>query len=275
MTTTARRFFLVPAWAALALALTAAHAPAQESGAQDAAGLEQRRAQSAAEHDRILQALTLSEERAARIEAEIAAIRKDNASLSAALVQAAKTERKLSAEVETISARLAGLGIEQDALRASLAARRDVLAEVLGALQRMGLNPPPAILVRPEDALASVRSSILLASVVPGLRGETEVLIADLRQLQRLAGEIETGRRRAGARGRACRRGRLARRADRGAGRRDRDRRPAGRTVAGCRTGETGRRAHAAQRRLPCLLGDEGPARPARRRPRRTPLRRQ
>jgi septal ring factor EnvC (AmiA/AmiB activator) len=199
MTTTARRFFLVPAWAALALALTAAHAPAQESGAQDAAGLEQRRAQSAAEHDRILQALTLSEERAARIEAEIAAIRKDNASLSAALVQAAKTERKLSAEVETISARLAGLGIEQDALRASLAARRDVLAEVLGALQRMGLNPPPAILVRPEDALASVRSSILLASVVPGLRGETEVLIADLRQLQRLAGEIETGRARLAA----------------------------------------------------------------------------
>ncbi len=194
MTTTARRNLLVPAWAALALALAAPCALAQGSMPQDAAGLEERRAQSAAEHERILQALTMSEERAAQIEAEIAAIRKDNASLSAALVQAAKTERKLSAEVETISARLAGLGIQQGALRASLAERRDVLAEVLGALQRMGLNPPPAILVRPEDALASVRSSILLAAVVPELRGETEALVADLRRLQRVADEIEAER---------------------------------------------------------------------------------
>ena len=46
-----------------------------------------------------------------------------------------------------------------------------MLAEVLGALQRMGLNPPPAILVKPEDALSSVRSAILLGAVVPELRG--------------------------------------------------------------------------------------------------------
>lgn len=195
MTATAKRLLLVPAWAALALGLAVVCAPAQQGGAQQdatekTAELEQKRAERAAERERILQALTLSEERAAAIEAEIAAIRKDNASLSAALVQAAKTERKLAEEVAVISERLAVLGVQQDDLRASLAERRGVLAEVLGALQRMGLNPPPAILVRPEDALASVRSSILLAAVVPELRGETEVLIADLRQLQQLAAGI-------------------------------------------------------------------------------------
>ena len=52
--------------------------------------------------------------------------------------------------------------------------RRGVLAEVLGALQRMGLNPPPAILVRPEDALASVRSAILLGAVFLGERLATK-----------------------------------------------------------------------------------------------------
>lgn len=195
MTATAKRLLLVPAWAALALGLAVVCAPAQQ-GAAARAELEQKRAESAAERERILQALTLSEESAAAIEAEIAAIRKDNASLSAALVQAAKTERKLSEEIAVISERLAGLGVQQDALRASLAERRGVLAEVLGALQRMGLNPPPAILVRPEDALASVRSSILLAAVVPELRGETEVLIADLRELQRLADGIAAERER-------------------------------------------------------------------------------
>ncbi len=202
MTATAKRLLLVPAWAALALGLAIVYAPAQQGGtaradeARKAAELEEKRAESAAERERILQALTLSEESAAAIEAEIAAIRKDNASLSAALVQAAKTERKLSEEISVISERLAELGVQQEDLRASLAERRGVLAEVLGALQRMGLNPPPAILVRPEDALASVRSSLLLAAVVPELRGETEVLIADLRELQRLAAGIATERER-------------------------------------------------------------------------------
>lgn len=194
MATTAKRILLVSALAALAFAPAALRA-----GAQTPAELEEKRTQSEDERARILQALTLSEERAAEIAAEIAAIRKDAASLSAALVQAAKTERKLAAEVAAIAGTLDELGLQQDDLRASLAERRGVLAEVLGALQRMGLNPPPAILVRPEDALSSVRSSILLAAVVPELRGETEVLIADLRELQRLAAAIEAERARLAA----------------------------------------------------------------------------
>lgn len=191
MATKAKRILFISAWVALALGLAAPCAVAQT-----AAELEARRSENQSERERILQSLTMSEERAAEIAAEIAAIRKDSASLSAAMVQAAKTARKLELEVEAISGRLDELGLRQDDLRASLAGRRDVLAEVLGALQRMGLNPPPAILVRPEDALSSVRSAILLAAVVPELRDETLALIADLRELQRIAAEIEDERRR-------------------------------------------------------------------------------
>ena len=68
------------------------------------------------------------------------------------------------------------------------------LAEVLGALQRMGLNPPPALLVKPEDALSSVRSAILLGAVVPELRQQTEVLLADLKELSRVTASIEAER---------------------------------------------------------------------------------
>src|SRR5690606_5321748 len=75
-------------------------------------------------------------------------------------------------------------------LQRSLRNRRGTLAEVLGALQRMGLNPPPAILVRPEDALASVRSAILLGAVVPELRTETETLAADLAELDKVKSSI-------------------------------------------------------------------------------------
>lgn len=142
----------------------------------------------------IARQMSLSEERLDAISAEVASLKKDERTLTAALIQAAKTERKLSEEAAEIEQRIAILGEQEIELRHSLAERRGVLAEVLGALQRMGLNPPPAILVRPEDALSSVRSAILLGAVVPEMRAETEILIADLRELSRLRTTIAAER---------------------------------------------------------------------------------
>lgn len=195
MTGTTRRLLIATAWAVLALG-SGIDAARAEGGDQTQSELQTRRAASADEYERITEALTVSGQRVTEITEEIAAIRKDNASLSAALVQAAKTERKLALEVDDIAGRLDMLRIQETGLRNSLAERRGVLAEVLGALQRMGLNPPPAILVTPEDALSSVRSSILLAAVVPELRGETEILLGDLQELSRLVASIDSERER-------------------------------------------------------------------------------
>ncbi|MBO6717194.1 MAG: murein hydrolase activator EnvC [Rhizobiaceae bacterium] len=142
----------------------------------------------------IARQMGLSEERLAAISSEVEALKKDERTLTAALIQAAKTERKLSEEAAEIEQRIVLLDGQELGLRQSLAERRGVLAEVLGALQRMGLNPPPAILVRPEDALSSVRSAILLGAVVPEMRAETEILIADLRELGRLSTTIAAER---------------------------------------------------------------------------------
>ncbi len=158
------------------------------------AAIEARRAQTQADYERALDDIKLSEDRMASISAGIATLKKDSASVTAALIQAAKTEKKLAEDVEEISGRLVGLRGEEDGIKASLEGRRAVLAEVLAALQRMGLNPPPAILVKPEDALSSVRSAILLGAVVPELRQETETLLADLRELSRVAASIEAER---------------------------------------------------------------------------------
>src|SRR5690606_1738906 len=121
-------------------------------------------------------------------------LKKDERTLTAALIQAAKTERKLGEEAREIGERIAVLEQQQTGLRRSLSERRGVLAEVLGALQRMGLNPPPALLVRPEDALSSVRSAILLGSVVPEMRAGTEILVTDLNELARLVTTIAAER---------------------------------------------------------------------------------
>jgi murein hydrolase activator len=150
--------------------------------------------QSRAEYEQVSKEITLSSERLAKLAADIAAVKKDHASITAALIQSAMTEQKLGQDIEDIGAKLEGLKSQQQKIRASLVARRDVLAEVLGALQRMGLNPPPAILVKPEDALSSVRSAILLGAVVPELRQQTDALLADLKEQTRMTASIEAER---------------------------------------------------------------------------------
>ncbi|MER8968543.1 murein hydrolase activator EnvC [Mesorhizobium sp. M0808] len=150
--------------------------------------------QSRAEYEKVSKEITQSSERLAKLAADIAAVKKDHASITAALIQSAMTEQKLGQDIEDIGGKLEGLKAQGQKIRASLAARRDVLAEVLGALQRMGLNPPPAILVKPEDALSSVRSAILLGAVVPELRHQTDMLLADLKEQSRVTASIEAER---------------------------------------------------------------------------------
>jgi septal ring factor EnvC (AmiA/AmiB activator) len=189
MITRARRRFGLALLCAAWLAVPAA---AQEP--ESAGEIEARQAEKQAELDRVAKEITLSDSKVGALAQEIAGIKKDHASITAALLQAAKTERKLSEDIEDIGGRLEELKERQEEVRLSLLARQDVLAEVLGALERMGLNPPPALLVKPEDALSSVRSAILLGAVVPELREQTDVLIADLAELSRLTASIEAER---------------------------------------------------------------------------------
>ena len=59
------------------------------------------------------------------------------------------------------------------------------------ALQRMGRTPPPALLSRPEDAVAAIRGSILANAVLPEIRVQAERLADDLEELTLLKTRIE------------------------------------------------------------------------------------
>jgi murein hydrolase activator len=132
-----------------------------------------------------------SDEQRRRIEADIESIRVDRARLNAALIETTAkvqdNERQMSAAAE----KLASLTTSEDALRRSLEARRDVIGDVLAVMQRMGRNPPPAILVRPREMAEAIRASMLLSSVVPDLNNETLALAADLDELARLHASAE------------------------------------------------------------------------------------
>ncbi len=180
---------------AMSVAALALSAPVRAQPV-DPSELEARRGEIRQQYEEIAREIALSQERRDKLAGEVDRLKKDTATITAALIQAAKTENKLAEDIDDIESRLVDLGTQQDGIRHSLKGRRALLTEVLAALQRMGLNPPPAILVSPEDALSSVRSAILLGAVVPELRSETEILFADLAELQRVTTSIKAERNR-------------------------------------------------------------------------------
>ena len=152
--------------------------------------LQQQRDQAASEYEQLTTELSVTGDKLKQLEDEVANLKKDQTTITAALIQSAKTDKKLQQDIADSADKLESLREQEDGIRNSLRARRGVLAEVLAALQRMGLNPPPAILVRPDDALASVRSAVLLGAVVPEMREQVEELTSDLHDMQRVTASI-------------------------------------------------------------------------------------
>ncbi|MDE1993049.1 MAG: murein hydrolase activator EnvC [Rhizobiaceae bacterium] len=159
---------------------------AAEQAPDPAADLARKRDETRAELQELSKTISLSSDKTKALEDSIASLDKSTASLRQALIDSAARRRQMDAKIQQSEKTLTDLAVKEGKIRASLHDRRALLAEVLGALERMGRNPPPALLVTPDDALASVRSAILLGAVVPGMRRETDKLVADLTDLTKL-----------------------------------------------------------------------------------------
>jgi murein hydrolase activator len=129
-----------------------------------------------------------------KLKADIAAIGQDRSKLNQQLIDIAAQVRGVETRIGEAEARLRPLDSREQLIRASLDSRSAEIVEVLAALQRAGRRTPPALLVRPEDALQSLRTAMLLGAVVPELRGRAEKLAADLGELVALRKTIATER---------------------------------------------------------------------------------
>ena len=139
------------------------------------------------QHERELEAARAAQKASAdvqaKLKAEIAAIGQDRSKLNEQLIDVAGKVRAAETGVADAEARLGLLDSREQAIRGSLESRHTEIVEVLAALQRAGRRTPPALLVRPEDALQSLRTAMLLGSVVPDLRARATTLANDLGEL--------------------------------------------------------------------------------------------
>src|SRR4051812_46491984 len=118
-----------------------------------------------------------------KLKADIAAIGQDRSKLNQQLIDIAARVRGVEGKIGDAEARLRPLDGRDFEIRNSLESRRAEIVEVLAALQRAGRRAPPALLVRPEDALQSLRTAMLLGAVVPEMRAQADRLVADLSEL--------------------------------------------------------------------------------------------
>lgn len=127
--------------------------------------------------------ISLTQERIDALKAEIAEMEGDRTRQNAALIAAAQRVKLAEIEVADVEERLSELIVSELEVRGRLDGSNAEIANVLAALERISLNPPPALIVDPDDALGSARSAMLIAAIVPQLTARAAAVTADLQAL--------------------------------------------------------------------------------------------
>ncbi len=137
-------------------------------------------------------ALEETESKAKALQGDVADLDAERERLNSRLVETASLIQKSEAQLTAIEGRMSELEQQEKIVRGSLGERHGQIATLLGALQRMGRNPPPVLITRREDALKMVRSAMLLSSAFPGLKNQALTLTERLDDLVRVMADIRS-----------------------------------------------------------------------------------
>ncbi len=137
-------------------------------------------------------ALEEAQTRAKTLQSDVADLDAERERLNARLVETAALIQKSEVQLTAIEGRVSELEAQEKIVRGSLNQRHGQIAILLGALQRMGRNPPPVLITRREDALKMVRSAMLLSSAFPDLKVQAVGLAERLNDLVRVMTDIRS-----------------------------------------------------------------------------------
>ncbi len=126
-----------------------------------------------------------------RLAADIAAALADQEAVASRLVAISSRLQAQESAIASGEQELLQLNRDEVVILSDLAAKQDVLAELLAGLQRLEQNPPPALVVEPNDVLAALRGAMMFGTIVPEMRAEAEALAASLARLDRIRAGIK------------------------------------------------------------------------------------
>ncbi|MCF3935446.1 peptidoglycan DD-metalloendopeptidase family protein [Acuticoccus sp. M5D2P5] len=186
------RLSVLPFLLAVCLAAAvAAHAQdAAAPAAEDEAGaIARERQQLLTRLDRLREQTEATEARAKSLSDALVDLSGDEAKLRQRQEETAAKVSDLEQRISDEEVALEQLTDDQAAIRHRLAAKREELATVLMALQRLGRRPPPALFAGNDGAIGTVRGAILLNTILPSLDDEARALVTTLSEAARLAAD--------------------------------------------------------------------------------------
>lgn len=148
----------------------------------------------AAELGQVEQSIKDSSDKQSALATDIETATKAQAEISDKLIVLAKTLESQQSAVQSADAKLKKLGAESIVIRSTLAEKQDQLSELLAGLQRLEQNPPPALVVEPQNILQALRGAMMFGAVVPEMRDQALDLQNNLHRLEAIKTETEDAR---------------------------------------------------------------------------------
>jgi septal ring factor EnvC (AmiA/AmiB activator) len=139
--------------------------------------------------DRTEQSLQSNRAKEKGLAQELATLAEERARFNKELIAAGERVQAEEAKLSETEGKLAELTEQVNVIQGSITERKEAIVKMLSAMQRIGRTPPPALVTRRDDALAVVRSAMLLAEVFPELKYQADNLS---RELEGLVG-LESG----------------------------------------------------------------------------------
>jgi septal ring factor EnvC (AmiA/AmiB activator) len=143
--------------------------------------------------------LEAAQRRSGELKADMEKIDAERERINAQVLDAAKSIQQSEARLSSIEAGLAELEAQENRILATLETKQGSISTLLGAMLRVGRNPPPVMVASRSDVLSAFRSGSLLTPVVVELGREAKKLSEQLQALAqtRTAKRVESDKLRA------------------------------------------------------------------------------
>jgi len=116
--------------------------------------------------------------------ADSAALRSAADALRRKLVDSASRVQALEKEQESLGSEIASLSAEDARLSAAFARDRVSVARLVALIERLESDTPPAMVLRPEDALGAARASMVVGASLPEIYAAAASLAGQIRALK-------------------------------------------------------------------------------------------
>lgn len=140
--------------------------------------------------EEIEKAAAADREKAEALKAKAAKFQEEIRAMRGQAIEVAKKTQDLEEELSAIEVTLATFRLEERHKVEALRGQQGRLYTTLGALQRIAVRPPEALLLSPGSPITTVRSAMLLRVAVPVIEGQAGTIRSELHELQTLRESI-------------------------------------------------------------------------------------